>query len=102
MPEDQVKISKDSIADNAVRASDGGSYPWGTGLHFDDELIDELGVEGLGVGDVVEVRGFAFVESKSEHSSKDHSSKSISLQMTSIKLRRETDDRAVQLYGDGG
>jgi len=101
MPEDQVKISKESNSDNSVRSFDGDNYPFGTGLHFDDELLDELGVEGLAVGDVVEVRGFAFVDSKSEHSSKDHQSKSMRLQMTSIKLRRETDDRAKQLYGDG-
>jgi hypothetical protein len=101
MPKDQVKISKESNSDNSVRSFDGDDYPFGTSLHFEDELVDELGIEGLAVGDVVEVRGFAFVDRKSEHSSKDRQTKSVSLQMTSIKLRRETDDRAVQLYGDG-
>ena len=100
MPEDQVKIKKQSHeSDGMVCCSDGSHYPWGTSLSFDDGLIEELGAENLAVGDIVEVRGFAFVERKSEHSDTDSSSKSISLQLTTIKVKRETDDRAVQLYG---
>jgi hypothetical protein len=102
MAEDQVKIKKESESGRGLStASDGSYYPYGTSLNFDDDIIDELGIGALGIGDVVEVRGFAFVDRKSEHSSKDHSSKNISLQFTSIKIDRETDDRAVQLYGDG-
>jgi hypothetical protein len=102
MPEDQVKIKKQSeMSDGMVCCSSGEHYPYDTGLSFDNEMLDELGVEGLAVGDVVEVRGYAFVDSKSEHSSKEHSSKSMRLQMTSIKVRREVDDRVKQMYGDG-
>jgi len=100
MPEDQVKIKKQSSeSDGMVCCSDGDHYPWGTSLRFESEMIEELGAENLAVGDVVEVRGFAFVDSKSEHSNTENSEKTVSIQMTSVKLRRETEDRAVQLYG---
>lgn len=98
MPDNQVKIKKSSLP-NAVCCSDGDQYPYGTGLSFDDDLVDEIGADNLAVGDVVEVRGYAFVDSKSERSAKDSSSKSVRLQMTSVKLSRETDDRVKRLYG---
>lgn len=100
MPEDQVKIKKESSSSGVTCCSDDNHYPYGTGLSFDDELVDELGIANLAVGDVVEVRGYAFVDNKSEHSNKESSNKSIRLQMTSMKLTRETDDAVTQLYGD--
>lgn len=100
MPEDQVKIKKETHESvGMVRSSDEGYYPYGTRLEFDDDMIEELGVENLAIGDIVEVRAFAFVNHKSEHSSTDHSSKSIGLQLTTVKLSRETGDRVEQLYG---
>lgn len=100
MPEDQVKIKKTSESMGVTCCSDGDYYPYGTSLSFDDELVDELNAGNLAVGDVVEVRGYAFVDSKHESSSTEGSSKSVRLQMTSIKLRREEDDHAKQLYGE--
>ena len=100
MSEDQVKIKKQSNESGGmVCCSDGEHYPYGTSLSFDDELIEELGAENLAVGDMVEVRGFAFVERKSEHSDTDSSSKSIGIQFTTLKLQRETGDRVEILYG---
>jgi hypothetical protein len=100
MPEDQVKIKKDSSSMGVTCCSDGDHYPYGTSLNFDDDLVDDLDIGGLAVGDVVEVRGYAFVDGKSEHSNKEHSSKSVRLQMTSIKVNRETDDVVKQMYGE--
>jgi len=101
MSEDMVKIKKESSHSAGLCCSDDGSYyPYGTSLHFDDDLIESLGVESLGVGDLVEVRGFAVVQSKSERQDTDSSEKSIGLQLTSVKLRRETSDHAEQLYGE--
>lgn len=100
MPDDQVKIKKQSYeSDGMVCCSDGDHYPYGTSLSFDSELIEQLGAENLAVGDIVEVRGFAFVDRKSEHSSTEHSDKNIGIQFTTLKLQRETGDRAEQLYG---
>ncbi len=99
MPEDQVKIKKESSGSNTVTGSDGSHYPWGTSISLEDELIEQLSAENLAVGDIVEIRAFAYVDSKSEHSNTDNSSKSISLQLTTIKLRREEGDRAERLYG---
>lgn len=100
MAENQIKIKKESNGSLLSTSSDGSSYPFGTSLHLQDELLEELSMDGLGVGDVVEVRAFAFVDSKSEHSDKDSSEKSIRLQLTSIELRRDDSDKAQQLYGD--
>lgn len=91
---------KKSTQSNAVTCCDGNDYPWGTQLRLEDDLIEDLGVGALSPGDVVEVRGFAVVQSKSEHADKDNSEKSMSLQMTFLKVKREEDDRAKQLYGD--
>ena len=100
MPEDQAKIKKESSPSNGLTCcSDASHYPYGTSLSIDNDLVDDLDAGNLAVGDVVEVRGFAFVDSKSEYSSKEGSDKSVRLQMTSLKLKRETDDRAKQLYG---
>lgn len=96
----QVKIKKESSSLNVCCRSDGSYYPYGTGISIDNDFIDELGAENLSVGDVVEVRGHAFVDSKSEHSDKDSSNKSVRLQMTSLKIKREDDDRVKQLYGE--
>lgn len=101
MPEDQVKIKKESSSMGVTCCSDDNHYPYGTSLSFDDELVEELDAGNLAAGDVVEVRGFAFVDSKSEHSNTEGSNKSIRLQMTSVKLTRETDDRINTLYGKG-
>lgn len=100
MPEDQVKIKKESYeSDGMVCCSDNSYYPYGTSLSLEDEMIEELGAGSLAVGDIVEVRGFAFVERKSERSDTDGSSKSIGLQLTTLKIQRETGDRVEQLYG---
>lgn len=100
MPADQIKIKKESFdSDGMVGRSDGSHYPFGTSLRFEDDLVEELGVENLTVGDIVEVRGFAFVDSMSEHTNTDGSEKSLSLQLTTIKVSREDSDRAEQLYG---
>lgn len=99
MPEDQVKIKKESSSDSITCCSDGNRYPWGTSLQFSDELLDELGIDKLAIGDIVEVRAFAFVDSKSEHSNRENAEKTIGIQLTTVKLRREEGDRAEVLYG---
>jgi len=100
MPEDQVKIKKESSSMGVTCCSDENYYPHGTSISIDDDLVDELDAGNLAVGDVVEVRGYAFVDSKSEYSSKDSSSKSIRLQMTSMKIDRENDDVVKRMYGE--
>jgi len=100
MPEDQVKIKKEASSMGVTCCSDENYYPYGTALSFDDELVEELGVGNLARGDVVEVRGYAFVNSISSRDDEDGSHKSIRLQMTSMKIARETDDVAKRIYGD--
>jgi len=100
MSDDQVKIKKQSNDfEGSICCSDDAHYPYGTSLSFDNDMIDELGMGSLAVGDVVEVRGFAFVDRKNEHSNTEGSEKNINLQLTTVQIRRETDDRVKQLYG---
>ena len=99
MPEDQVKINKESSSMGVTCCSDENYYPYGTSLSIDDDLVDDLDAGNLAVGDVVEIRAYAFVDSKSEHSDSAGSNKSIRLQLTSMKVDRESDDRIKQLYG---
>jgi hypothetical protein len=101
MPDDQVKIKKESPSAGVTCCSDGDYYPYGTSINIEDDLVDDLNAGNLAVGDVVEVRGYAFVDSKSEHSNKESTNKSVRLQLTSLKVDRETDDAVAQLYGDG-
>jgi len=101
MPEDQVKIKKGSSSAAGLNCcSDGAHYPYGTSISLENDLIDDLNAGSLAVGDVVEIRGYAFVDSKSEHSDKEGSNKDIRLQLTSINLNRETDDRIKVMYGE--
>lgn len=100
MPEDQVKIKKESSSMGVTCCSDDNHYPWGTAISLDDDLVDELNAGALARGDVVEVRGYAFVDSKSEHEDENGSNKSIRLQMTSMKLTRENDDVITRMYGE--
>jgi len=96
----QVKIKKESSSQDVCCRSDGDYYPYGTSISVDGDLVDELKTNNLAVGDVVKVRGYAFVDHKSESSNKEGSTKSIRLQLTSLKIEREDDDRVKQLYGE--
>ena len=80
-------------------------YPYGTCLNLHDELVDELGLSQLAVGDEVMIRATAFVKSRSEYQEEDQNSsrsdKSVGLQLTAIKVNREVEkDRVKRLYGD--
>jgi hypothetical protein len=99
MSDDQVKIKKES-GPGMTCGSDGSHYPYGTSLNLENDMVDALEVGNLAIGDVVEVRGFAFVDSKYTSSDKDGTDKSVRLQMTSMKLVREEDDRVTKLYGN--
>lgn len=101
MSDDQVKITPQSSgSDGLVCCHDGQHYPYGTSISLEKDMIDELGIDALALGDVVEVRGYAFIDSKSEHASKDYESKDMRLQLTSLKVHREEDDAVKLLYGD--
>lgn len=96
----QVKIKKESSSQDVCCRSDGDYYPYGTSISIDNDLVDDLKANNLVVGDMVEIRGYAFVDHKSELSNKEGTVKSIRLQMTSLKIEREDDDRVKQLYGE--
>ena len=100
MTDDQVKIKNESSSEGVTCCSDGDYYPYGTSVSVEDDLVDELNAGNLAVGDVVKVSAYAFVDSKSKHSSKEGSNKTVRLQLTSMKLDRENDDHAQQMYGD--
>lgn len=100
MPEDLIEIKKNKSESTALCCPDNEEYPYGTSLNFEDEMVDALGISALAINDIVEIRGFAYVQSKSEFNSDDHSSKSASLQLTALKLVPTNDTRVKKLYGD--
>lgn len=99
MASELTKIEK-SIDDCCGTLVTQSHYPWGTSLTFENGMVDKLGIGALQPGDVVEVRGYATVESINQSASKEDSNKSVGLQLTDIKVTRRTDDDyAKQLYG---
>jgi len=101
MDKDLVQIKKENDGDVITCCSDGQHYPYGTSLHINDDLIDDLGIGQLAVEDVVEIKAVAFVNSKSENSSSGgEESKSMGIQITGMKIKRKSEDDAVKvLYG---
>lgn len=101
MSDDMVEIKKKK-SDSMVSCSDGNHYPYGTTINFDNEMLDELGISELAIDDKVEIMGCAFVNGKSSYDSKDDSNKSMSFQLTSVKIRRKTEEKnnAEKLYGE--
>lgn len=76
------------------------NYPYGTGLDFDGELAEALGVDDFSAGDLVEVRAFAFVKRKSEESEGEGDiEKDLRLQLTDVTLTKTSSDRIKTLYG---
>jgi hypothetical protein len=103
MPQDMVEIKKEKYEEGCCVPSDNPSYPYGTSLSLRNDLIDDLNVSVLSVGDVVEVRSLAVITSKSEREEggvvDSESHKSIDLQLTHMVIKREDQDRVKQLYG---
>lgn len=64
-------------------------YPYGTRVHVDDDLVSDLGLEGMEVGDEVEIVAFGKVESRHESASTSDEHKSVSIQMTQLGIRRK-------------
>lgn len=99
MPEDMVDLKRSPSRNSEVCCLTEDNFPWGTRIHLDDGLVEELGVEALSPGDIVEIRGFAVVKDKVERQDEGDSEKSMSLQMTFMKVKREDSDIAKTLYG---
>ena len=100
MPDGLIDIKKNSSESTALCCPDKEEYPYGTTLDFSDEMVDMLGVGALDIGQVVEVRGLAYVKSRHESESENDSNKSVTLQMTSINTSVNDSSRVEKLYGD--
>lgn len=100
MEKDLIQIKKENEGHMLDCCSDGQHYPYGTSLRLEDDLIESLGIGGLAVEDIVEIRAVGFVENKHENSSVNgHESKSISIQITGLKIKRKVEDDVIkQLY----
>lgn len=96
----EIEISKEKSEVGVDHSGD--AYPYGTSLTLTDKMVDDLGLSKLKVGEKVTISAKAFVDSKSEHeSSRDdyHSNKSVSLQLTTIKIDK-VKDRVKTMYED--
>ncbi len=103
--EDMVKIvPKKSEGVTALSSEEvKPQYPYGTELRLENDLVEQLGVGELEAGEIVEVRGIAFVERKSENISDDvdngkKTNKDISFQLTSLSLVQSSKDKVAKLY----
>lgn len=105
---EMVKISKKTDEEMSVGYDiDEPRYPYGTELCFRDELVDQLGIAGLKVGDKVRIQAVAEVVAKSESAhqrqgQEEDRSKSMDLQLTDVAASpgEQAPDRTSMLYGD--
>ena len=81
--------------------SDEKRYPSGTSLELTDELAKSVGYDSLEFGDLVEIRGKAFVKSKSIGGYDGSDKVEICFQLTELDVNTAGEDRAKQMYGDG-
>lgn len=95
----QVEIKKKSEG-SICCPSDEAHYPYGTSLRFEDELVESMGLGDKKVGDLVEIRGFAKIDSVSEYSNESSSNKSVGVQMLSVEFSDPAADRATKMYGE--
>lgn len=98
-----VKIEKEKpeglIDDEEAR------YPWGTRLDLEDELVDEVGVGDMNVGDEVRIVATGFIQSTSDYKRSDgdggESRKTVAIQFTELGVSKdEKTSRSTALYGD--
>lgn len=77
---------------STVAAESGPLYPWGLGIHLDDDSLDALGIDELPkVGKSYALQAKCTVTSVSENKTEEGTRRSVSLQIT---------DLAVDLGGD--
>ena len=96
----EAKTYEEMYPDKPAVEGDDKHYPYGTSLEFSNEVAKELNADSMSVGDEGEVRGKAFVKSKSINESDGSSRIEICIQMTEIDLNEQNPDRAKQLYGE--
>lgn len=76
-------------------------YPYGFALHVNDDLIDELGLEGVQLGDELRIEGKVKVTSVSAHEESNGKSQHLTLQITDVGMRSDSQsDHAGVLYDD--
>ena len=100
---EMVEIQKESYEDCCVSESDKEHYPWGTKISLEDDLVTQLGLEGVDVGASVTIYADAFVSRKELSDSVEGQGsfkKEICLQITAIKINPQSQQsRAEILYG---
>lgn len=79
----------------------GTMYPYGTCIKLEGELADAAGYKSFKVGDVVEIKAFAFVKEKSEEAKGGEVERELELQLTGIEITPAKSDRVKVLYGEG-
>lgn len=82
MPDGMVEIEKKRYGE--ALCSPESEYPYGTQLDFEGDLIDQLGLGGMEVGQIVHLVAVATVKSKSEHSNEEGSNRQMCLQITHL------------------
>lgn len=86
--------------------SDGPTYPWGLGLHLDDDALEKLGIERLpAAGETLMIVAKVSVTSVSETAEEGTKGKrrSVSLQITDLGIGPTDEEKPIEakLYGAG-
>ena len=97
-----MKLSKKEVKDKIeTNEEDIDRYPWGLGLHLDNDSLERLGITELpDVGDKKMIVGFIDVTETSENeTSSGKKNKSIRLQITDMSIEeRVKPDKLKTLY----
>lgn len=92
----------------AYKIKENPHYPYGTQMRMDKDMMEGMGMMGMEVGDMVEVRGYAKITAKSEMSDMSDmggnpkTEMSMDMQMTEMMVNRmmSNDDKMMQRMGD--
>jgi hypothetical protein len=96
-----IEIKKEK-SEECTALSDDYRYPYGLQILIENDLLAQLKVQNLPLGEVVMIHAKAFVSSKSSHESGESQSVCMNFQLTEIEIQSPTvtKDRADTLYGD--
>jgi len=79
-------------------------YGWGTSIRLEGDIVERLGLEGVGAGEKVAVRGIGFIQSVSQNDDSEHGKRmEVSIQLTDMAASKEEQEApaADVLYGQG-
>ena len=95
-----VEVKKE-LPEGCTSMTEEPSYPYGTSLRLENDMIESLGIGDLQVGQEVMVRGVAVVTATSNYDDGEGVEKCVNLQFTLIEATPDSaSDRVSRMYGE--